>query len=486
MAAQIRVLFATSEMFPMVKTGGLGDVAAALPPALREIGVDCRVLIPGYPSVLDSVSLKSVVRGLRPLPAVHRPAMIMQGKLDSGVPIYVVRCPSLYERDGGPYQDQGGSDWGDNAERFALLSACAAILANDESPLRWQPNVVHTHDWQSGLTAAYRAFDDRPGARVLASIHNLSFPGDFAGATPDRLGLPDSSFGIDGLEFYGRLSFLKAALYYADHLATVSPTYAHEITTPEYGAGLSGLLAARREALTGITNGIDTHVWNPHQDPHLASNYQVRSIASKADNTAAVRAHFGLRSGSGQPLVGLVSRLTWQKGTDLIAQCAPCWLERGVQLAIIGTGDHALEHRLTDLAKRYPGDIGVHIGYDEPLSHLMEAGLDMFLMPSRFEPCGLNQMYSMRYGTLPLVRATGGLADTVVDESSGPDATGFVFNDASPKSLDETMARALEVWTNTKRWSKLMTNGMKRDFSWTAAAERYKSLYSGLTEQGPR
>ena len=486
MTAADRVLFVVSELFPFAKTGGLGDVSAALPPALRAAGVDCRLLVPGYQSILDGIDLKTVVRGLRLIPAVHRPASILSGRLPDGTPVYVLRCPALFERDGGPYQDSSGIDWSDNTERFALLGAAAAMLCNDETPLRWHPTVMHINDWQAGLGAAFRACDDRPGARVLASVHNLSFAGEFTHSSVTELGLPAWSYSPNGLEFYGRGSFLKAALFFADHITTVSPTYADEITTPDFGGGFEGLLESRRAGLTGILNGIDSDVWNPQTDPHLAKRYDSSSLEQKSDNKRALRERLNLNPDSDQPLLGSVSRLTWQKGIDLVAECAPQWLAQGLQIAIVGTGEQALEARLKQLAEQFPGQMSVFIGYDEPLSHLMEAGLDMFLMPSRFEPCGLNQMYSMAYGTPPVVRRTGGLADTVVDERSAEIATGFVFDQGHASDLDLTVQHAVSVWHNPPRWHALQMNAMAADFSWPKSALAYQNLYAELRGRGPR
>ena len=486
MAAIDRVLFVAPELFPYAKTGGLGDVSAALPPALREAGVDCRLLVPGYQSILDNVALKTVVRGLRLIPAVRRPASILSGRLPDGTPVYVLRCPALFERDGGPYQDASGMDWPDNTERFALLGAAAAMLCNDETPLKWHPTVMHINDWQAGLGAAFRAYDDRPGARVLASVHNLSFAGEFTHPSVTELGLPAWSYSPNGLEFYGRGSFLKAALFFADHITTVSPTYADEITTPAFGGGFEGLLDSRRHGLTGILNGIDSNVWNPKTDPHLAKTYGSSSLEQKSVNKRELRERLKLNPNNDQPLAGVVSRLTWQKGIDLVAECAPRWLAQGIQVAIVGTGEQALEARLRGLAERFPGQMGVFIGYDEPLSHLMEAGLDMFLMPSRFEPCGLNQMYSMAYGTPPVVRKTGGLADSVVDERSGEVATGFVFDQGYASDLDQTMQHAVSIWQDPSRWRALQRYGMAADFSWPKSALAYKTLYAELRNRGPR
>lgn len=465
-----RLLFATSEARPLIKTGGLADVSGALPAALRGLGVDCRLLLPGYPAVLEGLAGAGEVARLDL--SGHPAARLLLGAMPgSGVPVYVLDAPDYYVRPGGPYQDTHGIDHADNAARFGLLSRVAALLCEVGSPLDWRPDILHCNDWQTGLAPAWLHYAGRPVPTVM-TIHNLAFQGVFPPAWVNRLGLPPDSFGIDGLEYYDSLSFLKAGLYYADHLSTVSPTYAEEIQREPLGMGMQGLLAARAATLTGILNGIDDTDWNPAADPHLPCAYTATDLAGKGHCKAALQADLNLAAAPDTPLFGVVSRLTHQKGLDWIIQAAPGIVDRGGQLAILGTGDKAVEAAVRGLVARYPGRVAATIGYDEGLSHRIEAGADIFLMPSRFEPCGLNQMYSLRYGTVPVVHATGGLRDTVDDG-----VTGFVFDVASAHGLWLAIERALAAYADRTAWQRIMRAGMARDFSWERSAREYLGLY---------
>ena len=465
------VLFVAPECAPLAKTGGLGDVCAALPAALRATGVEVEVLIPGYPGILQGVRTREVAS----LSALGVEARLRSGPLPgSGVPFLVLECPELYARAGGPYQDENGVDWPDNALRFGLLSRVAAILACEGSPFTWRPDVVHCNDWPAGLAPAYLHFEKGPRAASLMSVHNLAFQGTVDPAWLKRLELPPESWSPEGVEFHGRLSFLKAGLAYASLLATVSPTYAAEIQTEAFGCGLDGLLRHRAGVLTGILNGIDTSAWNPASDPHLARRYDDATLELKGANKAALQRRMGLPFDDGVPLFGLVGRLTGQKGIDLVLESADELAALG-QLVVLGKGEAAYERALRELAAERPARVAVRIGFDEPLAHLIEAGADLFLMPSRYEPCGLNQMYSQRYGTPPVARATGGLADTVEDG-----VTGFAFaNPARPDFL-AAVERAVRAWRDPAAWRALQRAGMARDFSWSAAARRYAALYRRL------
>jgi starch synthase len=449
----MRILFVTPEYAPFAKAGGLGDVSAALPAALRALGTDVWVLLPGYPGVLKEVADAREVGRFSELG--HDCRLLQKGFL------LVVDCPALYRRDGDPYQDPGGQDWPDNALRFGFLSKLAARLAP-------QYDVVHCNDWPTALTPV---FTDAPS---LLTIHNLAFQGNFGREWLGRLGLSEALFTMDKLEFHGQLSFLKAGLTQARALTTVSPNYAREIQTPEFGCGLDGLLRQRSGALTGVLNGIDTETWDPAADPLLAQRYDASSLEKKQANKAALRRRLNLEA-SEQPLIGFVGRLTQQKGADLIAAAMPELAALPAQIALLGRGERAIEGALTAAAARHPGRVSLAVGFDEALAHLIEAGADLFLMPSRFEPCGLNQMYSQRYGTPPVVRATGGLADTVADGE-----TGFVFERAETGALVAAARRALAVRGEPARWREIQRAGMRRDFSWAAAARRYADLYSRL------
>ena len=477
--AELKVLFATSEVAPLIKTGGLADVSGALPAALRAIGVDVRVLVPGYNQVIEQLAQRQTVAALDDLPGFPM-ARLLSGTMANGVPLLVLDCPLLYQREGGPYQTAHGQDWADNAMRFGLLSKVAAVLGSDASPLAWHPDLVHCNDWQTGLTPAYLHF--APGAvPSVIAIHNLAFQGNFPPETVQQLHLPASSYGIDGVEFYGNMSFLKAGLFYADHITTVSPNYAAEIQQEPLGFGMQGLLTARHESLTGILNGIDTDEWNTATDPYLAKPYSSANMTGKTANKKALQSKMGLSIDPDVPLLGVVSRFTEQKGLDLLLEIAPLLSELPVQLVMLGSGDHGMQKAARDLAHRYPGKIAVHIGFSEELSHQIEAGADMFVMPSRFEPCGLNQLYSQHYGTPPIVHATGGLADSVVDYTAETlqdgSASGFVFIGMTAENLYATIQRAVGLYHDRLKWKTLCSNCMAKDFSWETSATAYRAVY---------
>ena len=485
---ELRILFITPEIYPLCKTGGLGDVSAALPAALRALHLDIRILIPGYPQVMSGITHKVKVAEFNNLTHFPRTALLSANLPTRGsknVPIFIIDCPDLYEREGGPYLDATGSDWSDNALRFGLLSKIGAILASDDSPLTWHPHIAHCNDWQSGLTPAYLHFYQGQKAASLMTIHNLAFQGVFPVENVEQLGLPATCFDINGVEYFGSMSFLKAGLYYAQHITTVSPSYAKEIQKAPLGFGMQGLLAARHENITGIINGIDIKEWDPATDPHIACNYTSKTLPDKANNKAALQKRVGLTIDPSIPLFGAISRFSHQKGYDLLLQVASQLIQLPAQLVILGSGDSVLEHELAKLAKTYPGKIAVHIGYNEGLSHLIEAGIDCFLMPSRFEPCGLNQMYSQRYATPPLVHATGGLRDTVVDCTpitlEDGTASGFVFYNMTADNLLTTIKRAADTFNNKETWQLLQKNGMAKDFNWCSSAAKYREIYLSLS-----
>ncbi|MBK7366041.1 MAG: glycogen synthase GlgA [Nitrosomonas sp.] len=484
----LKVLFVTSEVYPLCKTGGLGDVSAALPASLRKQQVDVRILIPGYPKVLEGLRYKRKIAEFNDL-THFPPAKLLSANLQinasTSIPVFIIDCPSLYQRAGGPYLDATGHDWPDNAHRFGLLSKIAALLSSDASPLPWQPDVTHCNDWQSGLTPAYLHFYRGSKSPTLMSIHNLAFQGCFPSELVAQLGLPLESYSIQGIEYYGSLSFIKAGLYYADHISTVSPSYAHEIQQDQLGFGLHGLLSARKEQISGIVNGIDTIEWDPSIDIHIAKRYSIRRLPNKQANKLAIQQKLGLEPRSDHLLFAAISRFSYQKGYDLLLEVAPKLLELHAQLAVLGAGDASIEKNLVQLAKQFPGRMVVHVGYEEALSHQLEAGADSFLMPSRFEPCGLNQMYSQHYGTIPLVHATGGLIDTVVDYSpetlKNGTASGFQFHDLSSDAFFEGIKRVVAAYQNKGLWEQLQKNGMRKDFSWKNSAAAYCELYQKLT-----
>ncbi len=478
----MRVLFVTSECYPVVKTGGLADVSAALPPALNQLGVDARVLLPGYPAVLNGLEGKRPVRALSGLPGVGRGALV-EGRLPGGVVAYAIEAPGLYGRPGNPYLSPAGQDWADNHLRFAALGWAAAEFATVADG-QWRPDILHGNDWQAGLMPAYAAFLGSRRPATVMTTHNIAYQGWFPPSYLDVLRLPVHSYHTEGVEYYGGIGFLKAGLHYADRLTTVSPTYAREIQSAEHGCGLEGLLAARTDVLTGILNGVDYGIWNPAIDPYLAAPYDHATLEAKARNKAALQAEFGLAVDPDAPLFAMVSRLNWHKGADLLPEVLPALFARGGQVVLLGTGDAELESALYALAGAHPRSAGVHIGYDEARAHRIQAGADVLMVPSRAEPCGLTQLYAMRYGTLPLVRRTGGLEDTVIDATPAAladnCATGFAFDEATASGLGWAIRRAIDLYRAPERWRMLQRRAMTRDFSWTASAREYLELYRGL------
>ncbi|MGE5268178.1 MAG: glycogen synthase GlgA [Thiohalocapsa sp.] len=478
----MRVLHVAAELYPWVKTGGLGDVMAALPPALAAQDVEVRLVLPGFTSFIDALPAGEVVR-LRVPFFPERVRLALAPLADSGVAAYLIDHPPFYDRPGGPYQDAAGGDWPDNHQRFALLGWIAAALAQGADP-HWRPDIVHGHDWHAGLLPAYLRAAGAATPSIF-TVHNLAYQGWFAAAAFSDLALPASFFAIDGVEFHGGVSFLKSGLFHADRLTTVSPTYASEIQTPAFGMGLDGLLRGRSDRLRGILNGVDPRIWAPQSDPLLPARYDCDDApAGKAAAKAALEDRFGLTPMPAAPLFGTVSRLTWQKGLDLLLAAIPGLVELGARLVLLGSGDADLEAGFTAAAQAYPGWVGVALGYDDALSHLIIAGSDGVPLPSRFEPCGLTQLYALRYGALPLVRRTGGLADTVVDANAvtlaDGSATGFAFGDPTPEALLAAFERAIELYGDRQSWLRVMRRAMTQDFSWDAAAREYLALYRGL------
>lgn len=481
MAAPTRILFVTSEIFPLIKTGGLADISGSLPLALRNLGLDVRVLLPGYSAVLDQLPGARTLADVSPLAGDAGTARVLGATMPgSDLPLLVLDCPALYNRPGGPYMSPQGTDWPDNVLRFGLLCQVGALLSSAATPLKWEPDVVHCNDWQSGLIPALLHHGRSPRAGSVMSIHNLMFQGNFDPRWVPALGLPAESFAMRGVEFYGHFSFLKAGVYYADKITTVSETYAAEIQTPEFGYGMQGLLHGRRADLYGIVNGIGDD-WNPVLDEHLHQPYDRAALHKKALNKLQLQHELGLQTASTVPLLCVVSRLTHQKGIDLIADCAHDLLRCGVQLAILGSGEARYEQRLLEFARSRPGLMSVTLGYNEALAHRMIAGGDIFLMPSRFEPCGLSQMYAMAYGTPPVVRLTGGLADTVTDSNDATlrdgTATGFVFIRETAADFMLAVERALAHYQKEDVWRTIQQNGMGRDFGWQKAAKLYVDVY---------
>jgi starch synthase len=480
----MKVLFATSEAHPLAKTGGLADVSGSLPAALHEIGVDVRVLLPGYPSALEKAENLSRVFRIN-LPEHGETALLRGTFPGAGVPVYLIEHAGYYKREG-LYQDKSGQDWPDNAMRFGLLSQFAAWLAGPKTPLDFHPDVLHCNDWQTGLAPAYLHFEGTGLRPTVFTIHNLAYQGIFPPDVLKKLGLPQESFSIDGMEYYGNISFLKAGLFYASHITTVSPNYAKEIQTDDFGMGMHGLLTVRSKDLSGILNGIDMREWNPATDPNLYAPYSADKLDGKAANKLSLQGELGLQCNAKAPLLGMVSRLTQQKGSDVVLEAVPQLLKLGAQFAVLGGGDAKLEAAWRKMAVAHPRQIAVKIGYNEGLGHRIEAGADLFLMPSRFEPCGLNQMYSQRYGTPPVVHKVGGLADTVTNASlenlAIGKATGFVIDQLSRDALVETVRRAMILYRHKLAWQKLMRSGMTRDFGWKQSAHQYLGVYQKICQ----
>jgi starch synthase len=478
--SRVRVLSAASEVFPLVKTGGLADVAGALPKALAAQDVAITTLVPGYPAVLSALERPAAVLAIDDL---FGGAARVLSATAAGLDLLVLDAPHLFARAGNPYLGPDGRDWPDNAFRFAAFASVAARLASGAvEALR--PDVVHAHDWQAGLIPAYLRYANRAAPRSVVTVHNLAFQGLFPPQLLSALGLPPEAYAVDGVEFYGNIGFLKAGLRFADRITTVSPTYADEITTPEGGMGLDGLLRERAAVLSGILNGIDVDVWNPATDPLLAANYDAAQPQARAANAAALRARFGLNDDPRAPLIGVVSRLTEQKGLDLLVGALPHLLRRGAQLALLGAGESLLERAFEHAAATYRGHVGCIIGYDEALAHRIQAGADALLVPSRFEPCGLTQLCALRYGAVPVVARVGGLADTVVDANemalSAGVATGVVFAPPAQHALERALTRTAGLFRDRAVWTALQHNGMRADVSWRRPAQRYAALYREL------
>lgn len=481
----LKVLSVASEAVPLVKTGGLADVAGALPGALAPHGVEMTTLLPGYPSVLKAMAGARAVHAWDALLGV--PARLLAGTLDREHPLLILDAPALYDRPGAPYADAAGKDWDDNWRRFAALARAAADLAGGAMTRRGKAqrfDLLHAHDWQAAMAPAYLRYATA-GERVpsVVTIHNMAFQGWFGAQFFPQLGLPASAWTMDGVEYHGGVGMLKAGLACADAITTVSPTYSREIRSATFGMGLEGLIVARDSAVHGILNGIDTDLWNPAVDQALTSRYSHRALAKRVANKRALEIEFGLAEDDG-PLFIVVSRLTWQKGMDVLLEVLDHLVGIGGRLALLGSGDAAIERGLQEAAARHPGRIGIRLAYDEDLSHRMQGGADAILIPSRFEPCGLTQLYGLAYGCLPVVSRTGGLADTVIDANpaalAAGCATGIQFDGVDYSSLAAALTRAVALYRQPEAWQRLQKNAMKCDFSWTASGKAYADLYQTL------
>ncbi len=474
----MKVLSVASECVPLIKTGGLADVVGALPAALAGQGIDMRVMIPAYPGILEKLGETTEIWADWSLYGGH--ARLFKGESD-GITVLALDAPHLYHRDGGPYAGPDGDYW-DNPERFAALSWAAASVARSGAGDGWKPDILHAHDWQAGLAPAYLHFDGTGGVRSVLTVHNIAFQGVTGGDRLNALKLPWHAWTPDKVEYHGNISTLKAGLSTADAITTVSPTYADELMRPEFGMGLEGLLAARANQLHGILNGVDDAVWSPEADSAIRP-YSAKNMKPKAENRAALLDEFGLGTVEG-PLAIVVSRLTWQKGIDLLIEALPGFIANGGGLVLLGSGERELERAVLEAAKRWPDRVGVRIGYDEALSHRMFGGGDAVLVPSRFEPCGLTQMYGLRYGTVPVVAATGGLNDTVINASpaslSANAATGVSFHPVDGIALSSALRKLTSLYADSPVWTRLVKRAMKAEVGWDGPAAQYADLYRSL------
>lgn len=467
----MNILHVASECYPLIKTGGLADVVGALPWAQAQAGHDVRLVLPYYPHVARQLPEAPIIREL----STFAGGVALRSTNYNGVRLYLIDGQHLYGREGNPYHDENYWDYSDNVYRFALLGWFGAALAAGMDEWWGRADVLHAHDWQAGLSCAYLTYWQSPVKRVF-TIHNLAYQGIFYPHHIPEVALPWHMFNVNGLECHGQFSMLKAGIYYADEITTVSPAYAQEITHIEGGCGLHGLLAERAGLgrLHGILNGIDASIWSPEHDPIIKHHYDAKHLADKQANKLALQRTFSLKADRNALLTILVSRLTEQKGIDLLLDALPELLDAGnTQFAVLGSGDPVLSQSFERLATEYPGRVGVYIGYDEALSHQMMAGGDLIVVPSRFEPCGLTQLYGMAYGTLPLVRRVGGLGDSVYDGR-----TGFVFDQATSDSLIDTYRRALDIWLQPRKWQTMQRQAMNEDFGWHKAAQQYLDIYS--------
>lgn len=474
----MNILSVASEIYPIVKTGGLADVTGALPGALAAHGMTVRTLVPGYRTVMAALAAAPTV--VRAYPDFYGgPASILASRA-AGLDLFVLDAPHLFDRPGSPYGN--GTDFDDNWRRFAALGKAGAEIAEHGGD-GFLPDLVHAHDWQAAMTIAYMRYANARSVPTVMTVHNLAFQGQFPASIFPLLGLPEAAMSVDGVEYYGGVGYLKAGLQAASAVTTVSPTYAQEIRTPEFGMGLDGLLNARMGDLHGIVNGIDTDVWDPQTDALLPATYAARTLQKRQRNRLAVEERFELDRDAA-PIFTVISRLTWQKGMDLLAEVLDRIVAEGAKLAVLGSGDHALEGALLAGAARHRGRVGVVIGYSEPLSHLMQAGCDAILVPSRFEPCGLTQLYGLRYGCVPIVARTGGLADTIVDANeaalSAGVATGFQFAPLTADAFLQAIRRAMRCHREPLVWANIQRQGMKADVSWDRSAARYAQLYDTL------
>ena len=479
----MNILFVASECAPFVKTGGLADVIGSIPKALEAMGHTVKVLLPAYPAFKQWMKHGEVELELEDLFGGSARVHSVRAK---GLNLLLLEAEHLYDRGGSIYLDEEGCDWEDNPIRFGALSLLGAKIGLDGVG-GWKPQIVSAHDWQAGLVPVYLRQSGRKAPPVVMTIHNIAFQGLFDGEIRETLGLTEGLYNPDGFEFWGHVGYLKGGIALSDKITTVSPTYATELLTPEYGMGLEGLLRSRQADLVGILNGIDLDTWNPETDPALVKQYSPRSLNRRGPNREFLENHFGIEPNEEAPMFCVISRLTAQKGLDLLLEAIPTIIKRGARLIVLGSGDRDMEDRYLAMARRFPGSVGVHIGYDEDLSHKMQGGSDAILMPSRFEPCGLSQLFGLRYGTIPVVARTGGLADTVIDANAAAltskCATGIQFTPVTVEALDRAIHRTCDLFKDTKSWKTMMRRAMAQEVGWNSSAELYANLFESLIKE---
>jgi starch synthase len=476
----MKILHVAAECFPYVKTGGLADVIGALPYALKQAGEDVRLLLPGYSNVLQLLENTQVVCELGAIFGAGKVTLTKGNFPKQAMTIYVVDAPLYFQRPGNPYHDQNGKEWSDNAQRFALLSWVAAHISFGELDEQWCPEILHAHDWHTGLACAYVAAHPVPTVKSIFTVHNLAYQGLFDARDFRHLGLASAFATVEAMEYYGKISFMKAGLVFAHQVTTVSPNYAIEITTPEFGCGLDGVIRSLRQPVAGILNGVDVEVWNPIDDVLIPARFNAKQMRGKASCKQSLQKQLGLKTDPNAMLFGIVSRLTQQKGLDLVLHALPWIIESGSQLVLQGSGDIELERAFLEAAKSHPTQVAVRIGYDEAFAHHVIAGIDSIIVPSRFEPGGLTQLYGLRYGAPPIVRKVGGLANTVQDNTQIETGSGFVFEPATSEALIQTMQRAAELYQRPKLWKALMERAMQQEFSWQHSAQNYQRLYRSV------
>ena len=476
-AEELKILYASSEVYPFMKTGGLADVAQSLPSAIQSMGANIRIILPNYGSLKCTDDAEVVAQ----FEVNHDQVKLLATKLpNTSIPVILVDCPTWFAREGNPYLNSVGEPWHDNVQRFALFSRVISLVALNQAYLNWSPNIVHCNDWQTGLALALLRHQGI-NTGLIFTIHNIAYQGVFPYADFQSLHLPDELWSIDTLEYYDQMCFLKAGIACCNQLNTVSPTFAKEIQTAEFGFGMDGLLRRLSEKLSGIINGIDINEWSPSEDKYISHRYDIDNLDNKVENKLEIQRDYNFQVNKNIPMLTSITRLVEQKGIDLIIAVIEKLLARDIQIIMLGSGDEKIETALLEISRKYESKFRVIVGYDEALAHKLTAAADIYLMPSRFEPCGLNQMYSQRYGTVPIVRSTGGLADTVINyiDNSKIDnnATGFVFENNHPDELLDAILKALDCYSIKQLWKEIQLNGMKQDYSWRSSAQQYLSLY---------